>query len=608
MGKLFFFPSGLYENELYIYSRIIWNSYVINSAVNCPYVLDGLIYTPTNQIYTRDLSEIRFKIFKWKPSNKNSIDMYIQFEKNPDTLQLLNVYDNSIGIILDDNLEGHALEEDVITNDNAIDYRIGDKLYRICNLFVGSNITGTEQPSLFGKEANLYLAYLYLQDGEVRDIEGNILQDNTVVEFAYNNIQTIEHPYRWVPLRTRFDKTESVNKYKRKYGNNEIVANKVWRSIINPFDLSDIMLLSEESTFTEHMQTVRKRVNKDTIVAERKENIYYELQTELAKPMRNFHNFLKSNYIYIFCAKKLLGNLQYVGLDVLDVGCGRGGDIQKFYHARVKSLTGFDPEAEGIYAPANGAISRYQNFKRKMPNMPNYVFLIADATVALNAASQEKSIGAQSDINKDLVSSIFGKDLNSPKYEKFDVFNCQFMLHYMFKNEHTWNNFCSNVNKYLRQDGYILVVATDGKLIDKHFDNNKISQYYTDNGKKKLLFEYKKMYTDTNIKQFGLSVDFHTAMFMSPEIYWPEYIVDPDFLEQELVNKCGCKLIETHLLSEAFEQYRYFFDNVAPYEANEKTKNYFMKAKEFYNFDNEINKNSFELTKLNRFYVFQKIK
>ena len=76
----------------------------------------------------------------------------------------------------------------------------------------------------------------------------------------------------------------------------------------------------------------------------------------------------------------------------------------------------------------------------------------------------------------------------------------------------------------------------------------------------------------------------------------------------ELTNKCGCRLIETHLLSEAFEQYRYFFDNVAQYEAVEKTKNYFMKTKEFYNFDNEINKSSFELTKLNRFFVFQKLK
>ena len=52
---------------------------------------------------------------------------------------------------------------------------------------------------------------------------------------------------------------------------------------------------------------------------------------------------------------------------------------------------------------------------------------------------------------------------------------------------------------------------------------------------------------------------------------------------------------------------KYFFDEVAEYEANNKTRNYFMKAKDFYDHTNEVNKNSFEFSRIHRYYVFQKI-
>ena len=54
--------------------------------------------------------------------------------------------------------------------------------------------------------------YFPIDRGQVRDVEGNLVQDNTVIEIVYNNDITIPHKYRWNILRTRWDKTESVNK------------------------------------------------------------------------------------------------------------------------------------------------------------------------------------------------------------------------------------------------------------------------------------------------------------------------------------------------------------------------------------------------------------
>ena len=40
------------------------------------YKLDGLIFIPLNQKYTNKNSEIKNKIYKWKPPNDNTIDFY----------------------------------------------------------------------------------------------------------------------------------------------------------------------------------------------------------------------------------------------------------------------------------------------------------------------------------------------------------------------------------------------------------------------------------------------------------------------------------------------------------------------------------------------------
>lgn len=42
----------------------------------------------------------------------------------------------------------------------------------------------------------------------MRDKEGDIILDNTVVEFTYDNNSSLLNPFRWIPLRTRYDKTE----------------------------------------------------------------------------------------------------------------------------------------------------------------------------------------------------------------------------------------------------------------------------------------------------------------------------------------------------------------------------------------------------------------
>ena len=80
----------------------------------------------------------------------------------------------------------------------------------------------------------------------LRDIEGDIIQDNTVIECYYNNDNSIEPEFRWVPIRTRYDKNKNFLKYKKKYGNNVDIANAVWNSIKQNITISDLSKIVEE--------------------------------------------------------------------------------------------------------------------------------------------------------------------------------------------------------------------------------------------------------------------------------------------------------------------------------------------------------------------------
>ena len=46
------------------------------------------MFTPINQKYTNKLSEQKYKIFKWKPPNDNTIDFYYKEKTNKSTLFL----------------------------------------------------------------------------------------------------------------------------------------------------------------------------------------------------------------------------------------------------------------------------------------------------------------------------------------------------------------------------------------------------------------------------------------------------------------------------------------------------------------------------------------
>ncbi len=381
--KIFLYPNGGNNSEVFSFSNLLW-SYCTNSNNNCPYKLDGIIWTGLEQKYTRDKRDQKFPIYKYKPPSTNSIDVYITFQKNTETGGYLEVFDNTSG-----------------TN-------ITKQIYRVANIFVGDSIGNKEVPVPFLKEENNHEIFLPLDKNEVRDIDGNYVQDGTVVELIYNNDLNIPHQYRWIILRTRWDKTEYVMTQQKKYGNFKDIAIKTWKSIKEAITVEEIQKLANPDTYPQQQKILASRLNSTVINSERQQDIYYQVTTNLAKKMRGYHNWIKSIIIYTYCSPLFENkNSDKRRSSVLDLGCGRGGDLLKWYHARVGDYVGTDPDYHGIYSSVDGAVSRYNQMKKKFPDFGKITWIQADSSAPLTVKAQETKIQNMTDENKELIEKTF---------------------------------------------------------------------------------------------------------------------------------------------------------------------------------------------------------
>jgi hypothetical protein len=562
--KLFLYPLGTDNSEIYLLSNVIWDNYS-KDKTKFPYELDGLIYTHLDQRYINLRKLQKHPIYKFKPPETNSIDVYVEFTKQ-------DFFDNSL--------------PDKIKNQN----------YKIVNMFVGKKIGNKEVPEPFLFNENNDKAFFPLDNGEIHDVNGNIVLDKTVIEVIYNNDPSIPHHYRWVILRTRWDKTESVKNFGRKYGNFNEVAIKNWISIKQNVTFDNIKQLSIPKNYKKEKQLLEQKIDERLLISERKQDLYYQKTTLLCKKMREFNNWLKSVLIYLYCSP-----IDKKKKTILDIGCGRGGDILKFFHSRVKSYVGIDVSYEGIHSKLDGAISRYMEFKGKFPDFPKMTFIQADASIPLNSENQTKMLLDMKDDNKKLLDKTFN-DI------QFDILNCQFAFHYLFKDEISIKNTLDNIDKYLKKDGYLILTLFDGNLVDKSFDpEGKINAFYTDEetGKRTKLFEIIKKY-DKLDDTVGSPVDVFMNWINEEDKYYEEYLLTREFLEEKL-SKINLKLVETDLFSNIYNLNRDFFKNVVPYEENPKNKKFYENVAKYYGDLKGADKESKKYCFLFRYYIFQKV-
>lgn len=571
--KCYLFPIGISKSEIYAYSVLMWNLYTRQNIV--PYTLDGLIFTPENKSYSITTENIHGQYdsqpleYKWKPETQNSIDFYIRFaidKKN----------------------------QEIIITEGECNH------YKICKLYVGKltkeGDTIIERPIPFLVDEEEQEAKILLdKNGNARDINGKLISTNSVVEFIYNtNVPDLENSSRWIPIRTRIDKNESIRLYNRKYGNPIEIANRIWNSIVNPVTEDTLVSLAKDDTYEINLDLIR-----NSIV--RKTTTYYTDKINIGVHMRAFHNFIKTKMI-----KEYFKN----STNVLDIGCGRGGDLIKFFKLPYNLYVGTDRDYGSLFTIDDSANNRYMQEKQRNKKLKEVVLINADSTGVFSSEVQKKIFSNMTEENIKKIDKYLTGDI------KYGLINCQFTIHYYLSTEDSWYNFCKNINNLIADNGYLLITTFDADIIRKKFGNkNSFSAQYTNRyGTELKLYEIVKFYKE-EVGYIGNAIDVVNTMISDDPIR--EYLVDKQFLIDSMREKCGLELVDT----DTFQNFTFMYSSYFKGEHNEDNqylnKTNYAKINKYYqiitnsNLDENASlleeiKASFEFSKLSRYYIFQK--
>lgn len=551
--NLYLIPYGIDSAEVFAYADLLWKKSTRTNQA--PYILDGIIYTPIDITYdgSREVDSALTE-FKWKSPSHNSIDFYVEYLKEKDGTEK-------------------------IFHDET-----GTNPYKTLRLCVGKTDRLQEFPISFKIDGRAAMANIYLTDGECRTKEGDIIYDNSVVEFTYDaSLNGVEDAFRWSPMRIRFDKTESVQRHKRRYGNYAPVAARIWSTIVNPVREEDIAALANPETFETELVSISSRTG--SYVG------YYQKDTASSRSMRAFNNWIKSNLISM-----------YVDQDtqVLDIGCGRGGDLPKYVAAGVAKCVGVDLDSKGLFAIHDCAVNRYMKMKKINPKVPPMTFIQADGRALFNSEDQIKALPTLNQKHSGLIDRYLSGAI---KYQSISI---QFNIHYYMGDETSWDNFCQNISSTLDENGFVIITAFDGEVVEKKLKGKKhfSVNYVDDTGKKVPYFDIRKVYTDNAEESLGKGIDLYNSLISQQGVYNREYLVMPDFLISQLREKCQLELVETDNFYNIYKTYQGFFET-STNPSHEKIKQFYQGVEN--SKPGSLEYASFIFCIMNRYYVFRKI-
>lgn len=227
--------------------------------------------------------------------------------------------------------------------------------------------------------------------------------------------------------------------------------------------------------------------------------------------MRNFNNWIKSVLITEFI-KKIKSENQIQSPSVLDLGCGRGGDILKWKKANVSRVTFADIADKSL----DECKSRYTT-----PNRANF-----DAEFV--------NLDATKELIKDKIGNL-----------EHDLVSSQFVLHYSFESFEQANTFLKNVSDSLKPGGYFIGTTTNANELIKRLRDSDSNCFGNEIYKIKFYQEEK-----TNFDLFGVKFDFQ----LENVVECPEFLVNFKALVR-IAEKHGLKLLFKKPFDEFFSDY-----------------------------------------------------
>lgn len=573
------------------------------------YHTDGLIFT-SNTVPIPDYAGATFdQQFKWKPAEENTIDFLAVTEKDPDNPRVDKI---SLGVKPEtgETIRYKTLRLFVGSSRNTA---FDDPRATILNelpLPVGpEKDKGDYKPAIFipANYSDTMASVCYREVMTDPDTEEEFItterskepiQDRSIVEMAYEPGN--DPGWRWIPLRIRYDKTERLQRGTiERTLNSEKVANDNWNSIYDPVTESMIRTGSDEPTEDEIADLIKAAKGRADL--ERK---YYDRKAAkndmlFVRGLQDFHNKWVKEQILI---QKTVGG---GGKALLDVACGKAGDLQKWRRANVDFVLGVDYAGENILDAKNGAYARLLStwMTNGKENVPPMIFAIGDSSRPLvngegGSTPEEqrilRSIFARVPVGGDVpvyVDRVGGARLKNGA----DVVACMFAIHYFFITPEAFSGFLNNLNDTLKVGGYFIGCAFDGDAVfnllrDVPKGGSKVGK----EGDDTLIWTITKQYDEDDMPVgddgFGLGIDVN---FISIGTVHREYLVPFKLLEEKM-KAIGCELLDDgELAALGLSKSTNMFEQ--SYEMA-------LKAKQKYPMSDSVKKFSF----LNRWFIFKR--
>jgi SAM-dependent methyltransferase len=493
-----------YDRKIFAECKKVYNKDYI-------YHIDGLIFTPIElelgQSFSKE-SDYKYggrwnELFKWKPLEENSIDFMIKIKKNSKNEAELGYK----------SINGKTIMYKTLVLMVGYDPKIHTKYNSF--IVMNENVIYDDKYSMVPFQPtnphilNIHLAYIPVENGLMKCSDGSIITDEAIVEFSYdyNKVGFSQ----WIPMRVRH-----INK-----PNDFITALNVWKTINNP--ITKEMILSGNIN------------GEDDIYYQKREN----RKTSITKPMADYHSYIK---------KKIIKDNSIKGGALLDLACGKGGDLNHLLETELKYVVGIDYSLDNLDS-YNGFCNRVLNAYKTSNNelLDNILALAGDSSKNILDGS-----AANNNLSKYYLDIVYGNlklsDINNTKLKKFynigengfDVVSMQFALHYMFKDHNMLQQFMNNVSKSLKNGGKFIGTCLDGNRVFKLLENNNSISKYKDDV---LLWKITKKYDTTmfsnDVNSLGNKIDVY---FNSIGQTISEYLVNFDYFTQ-LCREYGLEIV-----------------------------------------------------------------
>ncbi|KAF1382115.1 hypothetical protein PFLUV_G00161100 [Perca fluviatilis] len=231
--------------------------------------------------------------------------------------------------------------------------------------------------------------------------------------------------------------------------------------------------------------------------------------------MRNFNNWLKSVLI-----GEILEQVRGAGpqqVSVLDLGCGKGGDLLKWRRGGINHLVCADIAGVSV----EQCQSRYEDMKKK-------------------SHANEKIFSAQF-IHADCTKEVLAEKLADPD-QMFDICSCQFVYHYSFESEQKADMMLRNACERLKPGGFFIGTTPDAFELVKRLEASDSLSF--GNEVFKVSFQSKGVYP-----LFGCQYHFSLEDVVNvPEslVYFP--------LFEHMAKRYNMRLVLKQRFSEFFEE------------------------------------------------------